>query len=189
MKNINHSFPFKGIYHNLPPLKKIILALYCIFLATIHFTTAQDIKELYKQGQIDYNNVRYKEAIENFTKVIELDSTHINAYLQRGFCKNLVEDFAGAISDFTTVISLDPNHRWAYVSRGSAKNKTGDYQSAIDDFNTALEFDATDQEAYNNRGFSKKLLGDKKGACEDWNTSKKLGNEEAKIILKNNYCK
>lgn len=34
-----------------------------------------------------------------------------------------------------------------------------------------------------------KMLGDVKGACEDWNKSKKLGNEEAKIILKNNYCK
>ena len=68
-------------------------------------------------------------------------------------------------------------------------NKTGEYQLAIDDFNEALKMDPTDQEAYNNRGFSKKLMGNKSGACEDWNTSKKLGNEEARIILKNNNCK
>ena len=59
----------------------------------------------------------------------------------------------------------------------------------MDDFNVALKLKPDDAEAYNNRGFSKKMLGDKTGACEDWNKSKKLGNEEAKIILKNNYCK
>ena len=44
-------------------------------------------------------------------------------------------------------------------------------------------------EAYNNRGFTKKLSGDLQGACADWNISKKLGNDEAKVILKNNHCK
>lgn len=161
-----------------------------LFLATtFYFANTQDIKELYLQGQIDYNNARYKDAIENYNKVIALDSAHINAYLQRGFCNNLIKDFKAAIDDFTKVISLDPKHKWAYVSRGSAKNKTGEYQSAMDDFNQALELDPTDQEAYNNRGFSKKMLGNKKGACEDWNKSKQMGNDEAKIILKNNFCK
>lgn len=41
----------------------------------------------------------------------------------------------------------------------------------------------------NNRGWAKKFLGDKDGACKDWQTSKKMGNEEAKIILKNNQCR
>jgi hypothetical protein len=41
----------------------------------------------------------------------------------------------------------------------------------------------------NNRGWSKKFKGDKDGACKDWNASKKMGNDEAKIILKNNQCK
>lgn len=95
----------------------------------------------------------------------------------------------GLSVDFTKVINIKPDHRWAYTSRGSARNKTGQYSLAIEDFNKALELDPTDQEAYNNRGFSKKLAGDKAGACEDWNKSKKLGNEEAKIILKNNNCK
>ena len=118
---------------------------------------SQDEKELFKLGQIHFNNARYDSAVVYYTKVIEIDSDYVmKAYLQRGFCKNLIKDFTGAIADFTKVIELDPNHQWAYVSRGSAKNKTGDYQSAIDDFNRALELDPKDQEAYNNRGFSKK---------------------------------
>lgn len=150
---------------------------------------AQEVKEFFKQGQIHFNNARYDSAIVYYNKVIELDSTYLNAYLQRGFCRNLLKEYKFAIADFSKVISLDPSHKWAYDSRGSSKNSMGDYSGAMEDFNKALELDPDDQEAYNNRGFTKKAMGDKEGACADWNKSKKLGNEEAKIILKNNYCK
>lgn len=165
----------------------LLITLTFIFSSVV----AQDPKALehFKAGDVFYRNADHEQAITEYNKAIEIDAGYVNAYLQRGFCRNILKDFTGAIEDFSKVISMEPNHRWAYVSRGSARNKTGEYQAAIDDFNKALELDPTDQEAYNNRGFSKKLMGDKKGACEDWNTSKKLGNEEAKIILKNNNCK
>ena len=145
--------------------------------------------DYFKKGDYYYRNGDHALAIEQFTKCLALDEKHVNALLQRGACRNLTKDFTGAIDDFSKVVELEPGHSWAYLSRGSARNKTGEYQAAMDDFNKVLEMDPNNQEAYNNRGFSKKLMGDKPGACEDWNKSKKLGNEEAKIILKNNNCK
>ena len=47
----------------------------------------------------------------------------------------------------------------------------------------------TDPEIFNNRGFTFKGKGDIEAACRDWNTSRKLGNDEASVILKNNHCK
>jgi tetratricopeptide (TPR) repeat protein len=166
--------------------KKCLLILLSMFCGIAY---SQDAKEFYKEGQKDYKFQRYKEAIENYTKAIELDSAFMSAYIQRAFCKGMIQDFAGEIDDYTMALKIDPKHKFSYISRGSAKNKTKDYQSAIEDFNKALELDPTDQEAYNNRGFSKKGLNDMEGACDDWNKSKKMGNEEAKIILKNNRCK
>jgi tetratricopeptide (TPR) repeat protein len=163
--------------------------LIILILIICNVCYAQDAKKYYDDGQKDYKFLRYREAIENYSKAIELDSNYINAYIQRGFCKGMTKDFTGEIEDYTMAIQIDPKHKFAYISRGSAKNKTGDYKSALEDFNKVLELDPKDQEAYNNRGFSKKALGDKKGACEDWNKSKQLGNSEAKIILKNNQCK
>lgn len=165
----------------------IIKTLFFVCIPVISFS--QTAQEFFTQGKIDYNNARYAEAIDNFTKAINLDSADINFFLQRGFSYGMIKNFNAAIIDFTKVISMDDKHRWAYVSRGSARNKTGEFQIAMDDFNKALSLDPTDQEAYNNRGFSKKAMGDFKGACEDWHRSKKMGNEEAKIILKNNRCK
>jgi tetratricopeptide (TPR) repeat protein len=171
--------------------RNLILSLLMLFAGISGKLSAQDstASDYFKKGDYYYRNGDHALAITEFNKCLQLDPVNVNALLQRGTCKNITKDFSGAIEDFTKVIEIEPSHRWAYLSRGSARNKTGEYALAIGDFNKVLEFDPDDQEAYNNRGFSKKLSGDKPGACEDWNKSKKLGNEEAKIILKNNNCK
>lgn len=170
-------------------ISQIVLSFLVLCSVCTIKLSAQDVKTFYNSGQDNYKHLHYKEAIDDYTRVITLDSMHVSAYLQRGFCKGMVKDFSGAIEDFTKVIEMDSTNKYAYISRGSAKNKTGEFQNAMDDFNKALGIDPTDQEAYNNRGFSKKGLGDFKGACEDWYVSKRMGNEESIIILKNNRCK
>ena len=170
-------------------LNKALLFLLLLISSQIQ---AQDKKlsaTFFNKGMQSFMNVRYKEAIELFSKAIDADSLNFDAWIKRGFVRSNVGDFEGELSDYTHVIEKDPIHKWAYISRGGAKNRTGEYQSAILDLNKAIEIDGNDAEAYNNRGFSKKSLGDLEGACADWYKSKQLGNEEAKIILKNNHCK
>ena len=108
------------------------------------------------------------------------------------YCKSYfysyLQQYENAVADYTVVIKHDNKQVWSYISRGSAYNKLKKYEKALADFNVALNLDPENQEAYNNRGWAKKFLGDKSGACKDWKTSKKKGNKEAKIILKNNGC-
>jgi len=145
--------------------------------------------DYFKKGEYHVANADYELAVVQISKAISLDASDPNFFLKRGFCFNILKKHQEAIADFSAAIKLIPDNKFAYLSRGSAKNKTGQFESAIDDFNKVLELDPSDQEAYNNRGFSKKELGDSSGACDDWKKSKKLGNKEAPIILKNNYCK
>ncbi|MGR6087029.1 MAG: tetratricopeptide repeat protein [Arcticibacter sp.] len=145
--------------------------------------------DYFKKGEYHIANADYEIAVVQISKAISLDASDANFFLQRGFCFNILKKHEEAIADFSSAIILVPNNKFAYLSRGSAKNKTGQFESAINDFNKVLELDPNDQEAFNNRGFSKKELGDSNGACEDWKKSKKLGNKEAPIILKNNHCK
>ncbi len=172
-------------------MKKLTVLIFILAAVASGSAFAQDstAADYFKKGDYYYRNGDHALAITQFDNCLKLEPAHVNALLQRGTCKNLTKDFPGAISDFSSVIALEPKHRWAYLSRGSARNKTAEYALAMEDFNKVLGFDPNDQEAYNNRGFSKKLSGDKTGACEDWNKSKKLGNDEAKIILKNNNCR
>lgn len=149
----------------------------------------KETEAFFREGEKAYNSGAYVKAIGFFTQVIERDKENLNAYLQRGFCHNLVRQYEEAVQDFTAVIARKGDHLWAYTSRGSAYNRLNKFDLALRDFDTVISMDPKNLEAYQNRGWAKKGLGDLNGACKDWRQSKKLGNDEAKIILANNHCR
>jgi tetratricopeptide (TPR) repeat protein len=165
----------------------IILMAFCVY--GMGAVAQEDAEKLFKKGMERQQAGEFSDAIAAYDKALETDSTLVKAYLQRGFCKVANKDYQGGIDDYTKLISYDPSHTWAYISRGSARNRLNDFKNALADFDKALELDPKNQEAFNNRGFSKKGLGDFEGACNDWHQSRKMGNEEAGIIIKNNHCK
>ncbi|MEQ8323434.1 MAG: tetratricopeptide repeat protein [Vicingaceae bacterium] len=144
--------------------------------------------ELLKKGDMAFSRGDYLESIEHYSKAIETDPTNLNAHIQRGLALSITKEYAKSVTDFTAVLDERPELTSVRNSRGSAYLKLKDYDKAIADFNDVLSNDPENQEAYNNRGWCKKYKGDDEGACKDWKTSKKLGNGEAKIILKNNGC-
>lgn len=169
-----------------------LLAGFLFFFFCFSNLQAQDsdeIKELSVKAQIEYNSANFKEAIQVYSDILEKNNEHRNALLQRGFCYAALQMYDEAIIDYSMLIKIEPEHVEAYVSRGSALNKVENFDLAIEDFNYAIKLDPKNQEAYNNRGFAYKGLDNMDEACKDWNISRKLGNEEASIILKNNRCK
>ncbi len=147
------------------------------------------VEDLYQAGERAYRGGDHSTAIAFFDQVIDREADHLNAHLQRGFCHGLLGAYDKAAMDFTAVIEQKGDHSWAYTSRGSAYSKLGKQELAIADFNKVIALDPKNEEAYNNRGWARKANGDMAGACKDWSASKRLGNDEAKIILTNNRCK
>lgn len=163
-----------------------------IYIASLFITSycfAQDGGAIFNKAEIEFANGKYEAAAVLYSQVIASDTENMNAYLRRGFCYSVQKNYKQAIADFSHVIDEHGNHPFAYISRGSAYNKQENWQAALADFDRALELDPDNQEAYNNRGWAKSGLGLTKEACADWKKSKKLGNTEAKLILKNNHCK
>ncbi len=158
-------------------------------LALAGGSDAAAIDALYAEGERAYQRGAYDEAIALFTKVLDQDAGHLNAYLQRGFCHSLTRRYELAVADFSAVIARKPDHLWAYTSRGSAYNKLQRYDKAMLDFDHVITLDPRNEEAFNNRGWARKGSGDPAGACKDWRTSQRMGNAEARIILTNNRCK
>ena len=164
--------------------------LHCfILLFSANLSLAQSSEETFTQAESQFASGKYATASALYTKVIAAEPENINAFLRRGFCYSVEKQYDKAIADFTHVLEHHSNHPFAYISRGSAYNKIEDYKSALTDFDKALSLEPENQEAYNNRGWAKTGLGLSKEACADWKKSKKLGNQEAKLILKNNHCK
>jgi tetratricopeptide (TPR) repeat protein len=167
--------------------KKLVFTILSFF---IYFSVnAQSAEDFFKEGEAKAKQRDFNGAIEQYSLAIKRDSTMYNAYVKRAFCYGLTEQYDKAVEDYTISIAAEPEKIYSYQSRGSAHYKLGHYTEALADFDKVISIDPKNQEAYNNRGFVKKNLGDKEGACKDWYSSKKMGNDEAKIIIKNNNCR
>ncbi len=169
-------------------LNKILVVL-LVFSLFNSLANAQTAEQNYKAGETKIRQGDYAGAIEEFSKAIAADPKLLNAYLKRAFCYGLTDQYDKAILDYSVTIDAQPEVIFSYQSRGSAHLKLGHSDEALADFNKVLELDPKNQEAYNNRGFVKKSMGDMDGACKDWYKSKKMGNDEAIIIIKNNRCR
>lgn len=170
-------------------MKKIGFVLGLCLLFLTGFGQNEEAEKHFEKAERLTSILKYEEALAEYNEAIQLNSAELKYFLRRAFVYSALKNYQAAIEDYTKVLESQPNNAYVFISRGSSYNKLEKYELAIKDFNAALGIDPKNQEAYNNRGWSKEYMGDHDGACADWKKSKKLGNGEAKIIMKNTHCK
>jgi tetratricopeptide (TPR) repeat protein len=118
----------------------------------------------------DAKNEAHKNAIQEYSKAIELDSKFVPAYELRAMSYLELKQSRQAIKDYDKIAELDPESN-IYNDRGLAKMDVGDYYSAIADFDTALEKkkpdDSTLGSTYENRADAYMKMNDCKSAIAD----------------------
>ena len=115
-----------------------------------------------------------KQALEYYSKAIELDPTNAKYYFARAELKNLKREKASALKDYNKAIELDPNNAEYYYYRG--KSKIGyDNLGALKDYNKAIELAPNNAEYYYDRALFKVLtIKDYQGALADCTEAIKL---------------
>ncbi len=167
-------------------MNKFIAIIICSLTLS---AAGQEVEKYFEKGVKLINEQKFEEATQELSKALDSDPSHVNSRIKRAFAYSMMQNYDAAIEDYGMVLAERPELHNVYNSRGSAYMKNKQYYNAIKDFDKVIELDEKNSEAFNNRGFCKKHTGDSDGACQDWKTSKKMGNQEAKIILKNNRCK
>jgi tetratricopeptide (TPR) repeat protein len=124
-----------------------------------------------------------EEAIEDCSKLIEIEPKNPNGYLYRGWVKYLFEDYVGAIYDFNEVINLSPQNIKAYSLRESSRLFLQDYQGVIQDSTIIIELEPNNIYAYMDRGKAKFFLDDNRGAIDDFNKVIELSGERHEAYL------
>ena len=79
--------------------------------------TAKSLKE---KGNQLVQERKYQEALECYTKAIEIDSKDPILYSNRSLMYYNLKDYDNAIQDADVAISLKPNHSKAYLRKGNA---------------------------------------------------------------------
>lgn len=76
--------------------------------------------EWFNKGMALKNNSVYEEAINMFTKAIELDKNYVDAYLQRGhaYWVSDAARYRDSMADFDKAVSIAPTNGEAYYQRG-----------------------------------------------------------------------
>jgi tetratricopeptide (TPR) repeat protein len=135
-----------------------------------------------RQSSVYYRNLaddlsykkNYAEAIANYTKTIELDSTDRAAYNNRGRAFEQLNRLDEAFADFTKVIEIDPTDRNGYHNRGVIYYKKREYQKAVEDYTRAIDIDPNFREAYTHRADAYQMLGERSLAENDRQKAREL---------------
>lgn len=127
-------------------------------------------EDYYTRGISRLGKGDYLNAINDFSKVIELDANNANAYFYRGVTHYFLKDYVTMMNDYNNSIKLKPNNASAYLYRGNARSDLKNYEGAIADYNLAIQLDPNLAHAYAGRGILRHdYLKDYEGAFSDLN--------------------
>ena len=70
-------------------------------------------------------------ALEDYNKVILLDSSEPEAYSARGLLKSKMGDIQGALDDYSQAIVLNPAYAQAYYRRGNLYSDLNRWEEAL----------------------------------------------------------
>ena len=126
------------------------------------------------KGENERNKGNYNEAIEFFTKSIQLNPKSFKAFFNRAFTYDKIGLYNEAICDYTSTIRLKPNHSFCFYNRGITYNKIGDYEKSIYDFSKAIELEPNKPEFYFNRACLYKNTKQYQNAINDYTIVIKL---------------
>lgn len=102
---------------------------------------------------------RLEDAVEDYSRAIELRDDYLEAYNNRGNVKMRLGQLEDAIEDHTEAINIAPEDHEVYYNRGAAKERLSKYEDAIEDYTNALDIKPDYKMALNQRGVTKSKAG------------------------------
>jgi tetratricopeptide (TPR) repeat protein len=93
-----------------------------------------------------------REAVEAFTKAIELQKEERFFYLCRERIFEKIGDYQKAKGDLDRLIELSPRDEALYLKRAALEEKRGNIDTALEDCTRAVEINSGSSEAYYQRG-------------------------------------
>ena len=148
-------------------------------------TTAKEWKE---KGNHLVQERKYQEALDCYTKAIELDKNDPILYSNRSAMYYNLNDFENALLDAEEAIYLKPDYAKAYLRKGNALEKQYKYQEALDTYKIGLQKDKNNiqlLEAYQKLEDSlENLNGDKNDNEYEDQVNEDKGNKSKSLIEK-----
>ncbi len=109
---------------------------------------AQSAKQFYKAGEEFAKKMNFKDAIEQYTKTLELDPDYDKAFIQRALAYTKLEDYEKAAADFDRAVVFNEKDAGLYYYSGMAYHLQGKNDIALVKLNKAIDMKNNFLEAY-----------------------------------------
>jgi tetratricopeptide (TPR) repeat protein len=131
----------------------------------------------YDLGKITSDHFKNHEDAESyFTQAITLDSTFIDAYIDRAAEKLMLQNINGAFADLNEAKSIDSTNARIYYTFGKVYVGLRDFPHAIIQYSKAIDFDRSHTEIYySDRGLAYYEVKDYPAAIKDETKAISLG--------------
>lgn len=107
-----------------------------------------DLAEKHKaEANVAFQAKQYTQAIESYSKAIEINPGNAVYYCNRAFAQLRLENYGAAINDASAAIDLDPNYIKGYYRRGSAYLGLGKFKEGLKDFRRVSKIAPRDPDA------------------------------------------
>ena len=120
-----------------------IFIIFCLLLTGIN-SFAQSAKKYYKSAKELSKTGNYDEAVDNYTKAIELDPKFINAYTERALAYEELGQIKEAAADYESLTELLPNEYMWFYKAALLQYKLNKYTIAISLLKSAAELEQND---------------------------------------------
>jgi tetratricopeptide (TPR) repeat protein len=135
----------------------------------------------YNRGMDSLHNGDFAGAIAAFTRTIEVDKKHAEAYHNRAVAYTRLTKFEAAIEDFTRSLAVKPTES-GYKNRGSIYLNLGMMPEAIADLTEAIKLNPSEI-SYTNRGAAYAQSGKEDLALADYDHAIKMDPKAARTYI------
>jgi tetratricopeptide (TPR) repeat protein len=122
---------------------------------------------------------KQKEAIDDFSKVIELDPNNAANYNTRAWTYYEMGQYEKGLDDANKALKIKPDAAYILDTRSNIYRGLGKYSKAMDDINKAIELKPDQAFYYYTRGLNYEAMGEKDKALADLKKSCDMGEKDA----------
>lgn len=98
-------------------MRKIVVFIIVLLISFSTYSQEEEEK-FYEEGKLHLEKEDFTEAIESFTKAIELNPNFDSAFCDRSIANHNLEDFQGALKDINRAIELNAEDGFYFFRRG-----------------------------------------------------------------------
>ena len=129
-------------------MKAKLIFLVTGIIALPFFATAQNGKKYFKAGQEFVENLKYEDAITQYTSALGLEPSNSDYYNARAGVYEKVMKYDLAKDDYEKSLVFEPKKSDAMVSMGAVLNRMGKYEEALIYLNRASGIDRRNPSIY-----------------------------------------